>query len=70
MEIPSDPLHLRIPECCVQCGASTAIWLESSVLGPLVILGWRCGTCNHEWPVLVSHRERRGLVRERRTSKL
>jgi hypothetical protein len=37
------------------------------VLGPLIVLVWHCGTCNHEWPVLVGHRERRGLVRERRT---
>ena len=68
METPSNALHLRIPECA-QCAATT-VRLESSVLGPLVILVWRCATCNHEWPVLTSHRERRGLLRERRTSKL
>ena len=68
METPSNALHLRVPEC-PQC-AATAVKLESSVLGPLVMLVWRCATCNHEWPVLASHRERRGLLRERRTSKL
>ena len=68
METPSDALHLRVP-VCAQCAATT-VRLESSVLGPLVILVWRCATCNHEWPVLTSDRERRGLLRERRASKL
>jgi len=50
------PVALRIPEQCPNCGAYAKVKLETTVKGAAAILRWCCTACNHDWPV-VTHDE-------------
>ena len=44
-------LLLRLPEECPHCRQSGGIQPQHTITGVLVILSWRCGRCEAEWPV-------------------
>ena len=44
-------LLLRLPEECPYCHQSGGIQPQHTITGVLVILSWRCGRCEGEWPV-------------------